>query len=207
MPRRRSNEEAESRVRRRLNWDAVAAIIAALIGLLAILVSAYEVRSIRQQTQAQVWPHLTIGTTGILPDFMAKNGSSREDGGGLTAWNTGVGPAIVRRAEVLVNDEPESGWSQVATALGYPDGQPGPISELDGRVFSPGQRVYLIAVSGRKEWLRFKRKVSSKVTFRICYCSTLGDCWIVSMAHSEVSGRSRSVGSCAKIPQKDEFHG
>ena len=49
----------ESRGQR--NWDGVAAIVAALIGFLALLVSGYTAYIQRQQVRAQVWPYLLIG--------------------------------------------------------------------------------------------------------------------------------------------------
>lgn len=52
----------------KVNWDAVAAIIAAFIGLLALLVGGYTAYIQRQGVQteitgvrAQVWPYLEIG--------------------------------------------------------------------------------------------------------------------------------------------------
>lgn len=193
--------------RRPFNWDAVAAVIAALVGLLAILVSAYEVRSIRQQTRAEIWPHITVGATGILPTYVVENGVSREDGGGLIAVNHGVGPAVVRRVEVLVNGKPVPDWSRLSKALGYPRGQPGATSMLNDTVISPGQEIYLIVVAGRKTWLRFERKVFREVVIRTCYCSTLGECWINTWKHAEPFKHTRPVGSCAKIPEEDEFNG
>ena len=43
------------------NWDASAAVIAAFIGLLALLLSAYTAHLQRTQVRAQVWPALQAG--------------------------------------------------------------------------------------------------------------------------------------------------
>ena len=40
------------------NWDALAAIIAALIGAFALVVSGYTAYLQRTQVRAQVWPYL-----------------------------------------------------------------------------------------------------------------------------------------------------
>jgi hypothetical protein len=192
--------------RRTANWDAIAAIVAALVGLLAIVVSAYTAWNTHQQTRAQVWPHISIAAIGLLPAGMVKNGASPDDGGALVARNDGVGPAIVRRVEVLVNGKPEPNWSHVLKALGYRPGQTKAAqSALNGEVFSPGQKIYLLSVAGNKNWLPFKRKLFQEVIIRTCYCSTLGDCWINTWNHSEPLKRNQSVGSCAKIPKADEF--
>jgi hypothetical protein len=51
------------------------------------------------------------------------------------------------------------------------------------------------------------RSDDKEVVIRTCYCSTLGDCWIATWKHSEPLKRNQSVGSCAKIPEDDEFMG
>ena len=42
----------------RRDWDGLAAVIAAFVGLLALLVSGYTAYLQRQQVRAQVWPYL-----------------------------------------------------------------------------------------------------------------------------------------------------
>src|SRR5690625_4244636 len=107
------HEAPKAVARRPVNWDAVAAIIAALIGLVAILVAGYEVESVRQQTQAEVWPHINLGESDKLPTDVIENGRFTSHGGVVLAINSGVGPAIVRRAEVLVDNKPQPNWKQV----------------------------------------------------------------------------------------------
>jgi hypothetical protein len=47
------------------NWSALAAIVASLIGLMALVVSGYTAYVQRQQVRAQVWPYLMIGYADI----------------------------------------------------------------------------------------------------------------------------------------------
>ena len=47
--------------RRRRDWNGVSAVIAALIGLLALLVSGYTAVLQQQQVRAQVWPYIETG--------------------------------------------------------------------------------------------------------------------------------------------------
>lgn len=207
----RSEEDdvgGSSKLRRPINWEAVAAIVAALIGLLAIVGSAYTAWETRQQTRAQVWPHVEVLTAGILPAFMVKKGSSLGDGGGVIVTNSGVGPAIVGRVEVRVNGKPVPDWPHLFKALGYSHGQPGATSALNGSVLVPGQQNYWVAIAGREDWLQFKQKVFNQVVIRVCYSSTLGDLWITTMKHSvPLNKRTQSVGSCARIPERNEFNG
>ncbi|MFO1506439.1 MAG: hypothetical protein U1F23_05075 [Lysobacterales bacterium] len=87
---------------RGIRWDAIAAIIAALVGLLALCVSAYTAYIQRQQVRAQVWPYLLAGN---------------DDGKSIDVGNKGVGPAIVKTAQVFIDGTPQTTWSNVLAAL------------------------------------------------------------------------------------------
>jgi hypothetical protein len=76
----RAAAQAQSR-RRHRDWDALAAVIASLVGLLALGISAYTAYVQREQLRAQVWPKLSLGQSNMLHK--------------LYAGNQGVGPARV----------------------------------------------------------------------------------------------------------------
>src|SRR3569832_1502017 len=99
-----ATREALARTPQRRDWDAFAAVIAALIGLLALCVSGYTAYLQRQQVRAQVWPYLEPGMSG----------NKRE----LIVFNKGVGPAIVEGVQVFVDGKPQHNWSEVFSALG-----------------------------------------------------------------------------------------
>src|SRR3954467_8259149 len=88
----------------RRNWDGVAAVIAAFVGLLALCVSGYTAYLQRQQVRAQVWPYLESGIS-----------SSKRS---VTLFNKGVGPAIIGSVHVLVDGKPQRNWPAVFRALG-----------------------------------------------------------------------------------------
>lgn len=97
--------------RRQVKWDAIAAIIASLIGFLALLVGGYTAWIQRytaniqlEQVRAQVWPWLVAGN----------NDNERS----VEVLNKGVGPAIVRNAQVFVDGKPQPDWQHVLMALG-----------------------------------------------------------------------------------------
>lgn len=203
------NGSSKDAQKRSIDWDRVTGVSAVIIGVIAILISAYTAFSTRQQTYAQVWPHVEVGATGLLPTFMRQKATIPNGGGGLFAVNNGVGPAIIRSVEVSVDGRPVPDWNHVFEAIGYTDRPPQTAtSALNGRVFSPTQKIYLVATVGRKNWLHLKQKLFARVTIRTCYCSVLGDCWIHTMKPSLARDqRTRSVASCAKIPKEDKFHG
>ncbi|MGH8426685.1 MAG: hypothetical protein ACRES7_01715 [Gammaproteobacteria bacterium] len=190
---------------RKYNWDAIAAIIASLIGLLAIFVSAYTAWNGHQQTRAQVWPYLEMGESDSLPTDIIKNGVFVSHGGTLVAINSGVGPAIVRHVEVLVNGKPQPDWTHVFKALGFHSGLPHGTSSFNDKVLSPGQTLNFLLVFGQKNWVRFKPKLVSSVVIRACYCSTLGECWISTLDLRNGSPGGQPTGSCPQIPKSDEF--
>ena len=192
---------------RKYNWDAIAAIIASLIGLLAIFVSAYTAWNVHQQTRAQVWPYISMGESDILPTDVIKNGVLVSHGGTLQAVNSGVGPAIVRGAEVLVDGRPQPDWAHVFKALGFPPGLPYEMSSFNHKVLSPGQTLNFLMVFGQKNWVRFKPKLVSSMLVRVCYCSTLGECWISTLDLRKRSPGGQPAGSCSQIPKSDEFEG
>ena len=112
---------------RRREWDGVAAVIAALVGLLALCVSGYTAYVQRQQVRAQVWPYLE---TGLSP--------SKQE---LTLVNKGVGPALIRSVQIFVDDKPLHDWDAVYAALGLKYAQRPPYSTINGVVISAGERI------------------------------------------------------------------
>ena len=155
-------EERRERPRAR-NWDAVTALIAAMIGVLALLVSGYTAYIQRQQVRAEVWPNLLSG-------FYDPDRS-------IGVHNKGVGPAIVRSVQVWVDGTPKRDWSGVLTALGVPTTGT-TISTISDTVISPGERVLAIGMSDTEAYKRFRSELVGRVNTEICYCSTLGECWL-----------------------------
>ncbi|MGA7965637.1 MAG: hypothetical protein WCB49_07105 [Gammaproteobacteria bacterium] len=186
---------------RNYNWDAIAAIIAALIGLLAIFISGYTAWNVRQQTRAQVWPYLELGESDSLPTDQV-NGQSH--GGLLVAMNQGVGPAHVRSLEVLVDGKPQPDWNHVFAALGV---EPGSFSTstFNHTVLSPGEKLDYLVIIGHKDWLRFKSKLGGDIVVRACYCSTLGDCWTSALNYRKTLHQGQPVDSCSRVPNAEQF--
>ncbi len=100
------DEQVAAAVERGVRWDALAAIIAALVGLLALCVSGYTAYIQREQVRAQVWPYLLAGN---------------DDGDqSIYVYNKGVGPAIVKTAQIFIDGKAQTDWVHVLTALGLP---------------------------------------------------------------------------------------
>lgn len=180
---------------REIKWDAVAAIIASLVGLLALIVAGYTAYIQRytahlqmEQVQAQVWPYL-IGT-----DSNVSNN--------WTWTNKGVGPAVVKSVEAVVDGKPVPDWKAMERGMGIP-----PITAImtfmDGNVVSAGETVDWIKFMNKTDYNSFMDGFArSKVDITVCYCSTLGECWTTRFKMTE----RHAVGECPALPESRQFH-
>lgn len=179
-----------------IRWDAVAAIVASLVGLLALCVSAYTAYIQRQQVRAQVWPWLVAGN----------NDLDRS----ITVYNKGVGPAIVREAQVFVDGKPQPGWNQALDALGVAKPREFYQSTINPDVLSPGEQLRIIQFPDQNAYHRFKQAAVQHLTMEVCFCSTLGECWMYSDRHPVgYKGPAQLVSpvkQCPRLPQAEIFH-
>ncbi|PYJ10387.1 MAG: hypothetical protein DME93_11470 [Verrucomicrobia bacterium] len=160
----------QTETRRASRYDAV---IATLVGLCALCVSAYTAHVQRQQVRAAAWPIL---------DFDSSNGPIQ-----FTLANKGVGPAIIKHVSVKVDDQPVKNWAEVLEKILGPGYHPGEESDMSGRVFSAGESMNVFTPHGEANnpipfeksnplWAKLNTG-RSRVTVEICYCSTLDECW------------------------------
>jgi hypothetical protein len=176
--------------RRERYWDALAAVIAAAIGVLALLVSGYTAYIQRQQVRAQVWPYLLVGN--YDPEHV------------VGVLNKGVGPAIVGSVQVFIDGKPQRGWNRTFQALGLPSDDL-MISTVSGNVISAGERVVAIKVADEAAYRNFRRELGKRFGIEICYCSTLGECWIYSDRTQGVRESNNPVDRCPRVPDAEKF--
>lgn len=193
-----------ARGEREVRWDAVAAIIASLVGFLALIVAGYTAyiarytASIqRQQVSAQVWPYLISGNNDLTQS--------------LVVDNKGVGPAIVRSVQVWMDGKPQRDWNQLVADMGLP-----PHSFLQATinhdVLSPGEELQVIRFPDKALWLRFEAAALNRMAMDICFCSTLGECWVSSNKNligppsMPLPLRVKPVGQCPRLPAAEVFN-
>ncbi len=160
----------QTETRRASRYDAV---IATLVGLCALCVSAYTAYVQRQQVRAAVWPILEFDSSNA-PDIH------------FTLANKGVGPAIIRHVIVKVDGQPVRNWREVVEKILGP-GHLTSESDMSGYVFAAGEsRTVFTPRDPENNPLNFDKsnplwvkmnKERFRVTAEICYCSTLGECW------------------------------
>jgi hypothetical protein len=149
-------------------------IIATLIGLLAVCVSAYTAYMQRQQVRAAVWPILEFDSSNA-PDIH------------FTLANKGVGPAIIRHVIVKVDDQPVKNWREAMEKLLGPGEHLFSESDMNGYVLAPNESrtVFTPRDDANKPlnydnsnplWVTINKE-RFRVTAEICFCSTLGECW------------------------------
>jgi hypothetical protein len=165
--------EGERAMGRASRYDA---IIATLVGVCAVSVSAYTAWVQRQQVKAAVWPILEYG-------------SSNEPWIEFSLANKGVGPAIIRRVVVKVDGEPVRQWVDALIKLTGLERPRYVQSTMTGRVLSAGETIHVLVphdadgnpltvTKGGPLWETLNRD-RARVSVEICYCSTLGDCWVL----------------------------
>ncbi len=172
-------------------WDAVAAIVAALIGFLALMVSGYTAYVQRQQVRAQVWPYL------ILTNY--------DDQRSLSVFNKGVGPAIMRTARVRVDGKPQKDWDGVLDALGIAKPRHYALSTIHTNVLSPGEHTAIISFEDENVYKAFRNSALGRMKTDLCYCSTLGECWAYSDSIFGNAPVLKPLSECAEIPEAESF--
>ena len=150
------------------DWDAYAAVIASLVGLLALAVSGYTAYVQREQLRAQVWPKLALGNSNVMLK--------------LYASNQGVGPARVTAVRVTVDGKPMRHWDEVKRAFGYGEDAEIFFSSLNGRVIA-GDKDLEIAYprpddASRAMFRDLLEAEKHSFNITVCYCSVQNDCWV-----------------------------
>jgi len=160
----------QTETRRASRYDAV---IATLVGLCALCVSAYTAYVQRQQVRAAVWPILEFDSSNAPIHFILAN--------------KGVGPAVVRHVILKVDGQPVRNWKEVLEKILGPGEHLGSESDMSGRVFAAGESMTVFTPRDPENnplnfdksnplWVTMN-KDRLRVTAEICYCSTLGECW------------------------------
>jgi hypothetical protein len=159
--------------------DRLAAIASGFVGALALATSGYNVYLQRAQVRAQVWPHVEWSVSNV-------------EGFAYNLESNGVGPAIVRGARVTVDGAPVKNWHEATDLLASTvpafralkeRGDEGELeyvhSSFAWRVLSPGAVVHPIDFSHlAAPDKNVVEKAFERVDVELCYCSTLGDCWM-----------------------------
>ena len=180
------SQQMAARPRRR-DWDGVAAVIAACVGLLALCVSGYTAYIQRQQVRAQVWPYLQFEYSNVLAHL---------------EWrNQGMGPAIVHSVQAFIGDKPLHNWRELRESLGLDVHFQS--SSMNGMVLTPGQSLEWMKFKDPEDFARFyEAEKRMKFRYKVCYCSTLDECWLL----DSDTPKRQPVDNCPALSAADEFN-
>jgi hypothetical protein len=146
-------------------WIALGALA---VSAMAMFTSVMQVSLQRNQERAMVWPHVSA-----RPSYSS-------EGFRFVAFNKGLGPALVRRVEVLVDGKPVAGWSGVLDELlGHGHGYGWDriqVNDLEDSILAANESVVLFGVQW-DERTRAAFSAANRISTRICYCSFLEECW------------------------------
>lgn len=137
---------------------------AVLISVCAVAVGGYEAYLQRKHDRAQVWPHLELTLT------------SATTGAELQVINAGIGPAVVRSVNVLVDGRPTSGWQDVFNSMLNHQPARYRTSTIRERVLRAGEQVTLVALP-RAELPPDLPARLGRIGIEVCYASVYGEIW------------------------------
>lgn len=157
---------------KRFRFDLLIAVFALLLSGIAAGAAAYQTWVINEQFSATVWPYLGLSATYSPGQFR------------LELTNDGLGPAIVKSADITIGDTVSQSWMSLIVHAPKPSRRLaifGRFSSLEnGDVIRSGEDKVLLDLHGSqpfpngiREWIRDKH-----VTMNVCYCSILQRCWI-----------------------------
>ena len=183
----------------RRHFDAIVSTTAIFISAVSLYVAIEHGKTERDLVAANVWP---------FPRAILSNGYDEKGSTAIGVSNGGVGPAKIRSFEVYYRGEPvRSGLDLLRRCCGlgagadavkaaFPNGTYS--SVVDETVLRPGEDnpVFRVPKVGTTSGVaeRFSQiSTLQRITFRVCYCSVLDQCWISDLR----STSTRPVNQCA----------
>lgn len=158
------------KTRKRWKPELVVAVLAVVIGVATMGVYIYQARIMSKQTHAASWPYLEV---------IFSNGHNNLT---IRVKNKGVGPAIVKKALVRLDQVPYADNQKNIDSVAFlPTGSRNILSgytNVNNRVLSPEEEVDFVEVSDSTSVrLMLQSLRTHKVQIEICYCSVFDDCW------------------------------
>jgi hypothetical protein len=161
--------------RRVFRVDILIAVCALLMSTLATAASWWQSRVVATQLSSQVWPYVAITST------------SGPGGLEVDVTNEGLGPAVIRSIQLMVDGKAYPTFLGAERALlgahaPVPHGVFATVGQ--GSVIRIGGSVQLIKIAS-PALVRAILPQTNRIDLRVCYCSILGDCWTRSSLGSQ----------------------
>ena len=173
-------ERGPMRVEMKVALLAVAVSLAALfVSVMEVNVMRSEVSLMQSQERAAVWPYLDFG--------ISYDGRGFE----IEVVNKGIGPALIKHVAVSNADgQSYKGWAEIIDAtlpadhgLSWSNYL---TTTLAGTVLSPQEEIRAFrypadGVDNAGGWTETARTLANgmeALTWQVCYCSVLEECWV-----------------------------
>jgi hypothetical protein len=168
----------------RRHWtDTLFAVAALFVSAVSLWIGIRTEDANEQLVAASTWPFLQVQISNVDPD--AKLDLQ------FSVVNTGVGPAKIESFEVFWKGRPYSSGDQLlkdccgyravkATSPQAKNHTPLTTGTVQGIVLRAGEPEEFIHYPLRDDNLNVwnaLNKAREQMTFRVCYCSALNDCW------------------------------
>jgi len=172
---------------REFRLDFFIAIAALLVSALTAGTLFYQTRVIGAQYAATIWPYLSVEST-----FDNPNGET------IALNNDGLGPALIRSAQLSVDGKKVSSWNEYFATLIRSDprirgfflrmeramlaGQHPPLTittaSIGSTTIRPGQSKTLLRIwSPSADFVPLDAVAEHPISIDFCYCSLNGSCW------------------------------
>jgi hypothetical protein len=189
---------------RAFRLDFFIAIAAVLISAITAAALIYQTRVIGDEFAATIWPYLSVGTT------------YNASGETIEISNDGVGPALVRSAQLSVDGRKVGAWNDYLDALARDPElrglflraqaaiQAGPANNATITLSSigasstlrPGESRTLLKIS-LPFTVPLRAMAKHPVALDFCYCSLNGSCWTLHAIPGQISPDPAPVSYCA----------
>ena len=171
--------------------ETFVAVAALIVSITAVVVGIYEAALQRRHDRAEVWPHVEIETF------------TRPAGVSVELENGGLGPAVIKSAEVFVDGKLQKNWVDVAAAIiGHSPGRYDNTTVAD-HALRAGERVTLLGLPS-DEAPRHFWEAAKRVRVVICYASIYGEATVVS-GDLGLPTHWTEVKECSPQPSGIEF--
>lgn len=166
------------------HFDVAVAVTAIFISAVSLFVAIQHGKTERDLVAANVWP---------FPRAILSNGYDNNHSIAIGVSNGGVGPAKIQSFELFYKGQPvTSGLDLLRKCCGlssdpaavktaFPNGTFNSI--VDETVLRPGEDNAVLRVEPSKAAPQITDRlgevgVLTQITFRVCYCSVLDQCWV-----------------------------
>jgi hypothetical protein len=174
-----------------LRLDFFIAIGALVISALTAVTLAYQTRVIGNEFAAAVWPYLNINVT------YDTNGET------FQIENDGLGPALIRSAQLWVDGRKVPGWAQYISALGadpklhpfFRKGTHMTMSSVDAAMTVRAGDVKTVFLLRFPTTPPMPSVLAHALGLDLCYCSLNGSCFTLH-ATSNATPRTTHVSNC-----------